>query len=108
MLSEVPFLIVFFLVGFVFMESGSNTDATLSKWKLVTKVVKGVVTNPIIFMTFLGIIANLIFNGNVPVFLDGFCTSLGNAFSASALFLLGLKMAGKSDKPMRVRRHIKS
>ena len=43
-------------------------------------------------MTFLGIIGNFAFSGHLPEFIDGFLNSLGDAFSASALFLLGVNM----------------
>ena len=37
----------------------------------------GVVTNPIVFMTALGIIANFIFKQKVPSYLDNILTVLG-------------------------------
>ena len=43
-------------------------------------------------MTFLGIIGNFAFSGHLPEVIDGFLNSLGDAFSASALFLLGVNM----------------
>ena len=43
-------------------------------------------------MTFLGIIGNFAFGGHLPEVIDGFLNSLGDAFSASALFLLGVNM----------------
>jgi hypothetical protein len=47
------------------------------------------VTNPLIFMTVLGILGNLGFHHVMPSVIHGFLGTLGSAFSASALFLLG-------------------
>ena len=85
-------LVILNPVGFVLMELGKHQENEITKWKKVKNVVKGVSTNPIIFMTVLGVIGNFIFKGELPNIMDGFLTSLGNAFSACALFLLGLKM----------------
>jgi hypothetical protein len=52
-------------------------------------VVRGIVTNPLIFMTVLGILGNLGFHHVMPSVIHGFLGTLGSAFSASALFLLG-------------------
>ena len=46
-------------------------------------------TNPLIFMTVLGILGNLGFHHVMPSVIHGFLGTLGSAFSASALFLLG-------------------
>lgn len=49
-------------------------------------------------MTVLGIVGNLIFSHSVPHMLAATLEVFGNAFSASALFLLGLMMVGKVHK----------
>nr|KAG5690041.1 hypothetical protein BaRGS_009848 [Batillaria attramentaria] len=46
-------------------------------------------------MTAIGIAGNFIFHQKVPSILDDILEVLGNAFSASALFYLGLSMVGK-------------
>ena len=98
-------LVILNPVGFVFMEIGKQqqqNNANTSKMTLIFNVIKGVCTNPIIFMTVLGIVGNFIFGGKLPEVIDGFLKSLGGAFSASALFLLGLNMVGSSVKKRRV------
>ena len=84
------------------MELGKYQENDVSKWGRIKKVIKGVATNPIIFMTVLGVIGNFIFMGQLPMIIDGFLSSLGNAFSACALFLLGLKMVSKSNNNFSV------
>ncbi|KAI4454822.1 dep domain protein [Holotrichia oblita] len=74
---------------------GGNSTLSGKRCKLVISVSKSIFLNPIIFMTLLGIIGNLIFNHTVPIYLSEILKALGSAFSASALFLLGLRMVGK-------------
>ncbi len=91
-------LVILNPIGFVFLEIGKQEgDESTSKWKTLANVSKGVATNPIIFMTVLGVIGNFVLQGHLPAFADGFLTNLGNAFSASALFLLGLRMVSRND-----------
>lgn len=100
-------LVILNPIGFVFMEIGKNrselaSDATLqnqprSKWLLTVKVFLSIAKNPIIFMTVFGIVGNLLFHGSMPAILHSFLSTLGSAFSASALFLLGLRMVGQSS-----------
>jgi len=91
-------LVILNPIGFVFMEIGkqqeqaAGTNLNNSKWVLVKSVIKGICTNAVIVMTFLGIIGNFAFSGHLPEVIDGFLNSLGDAFSASALFLLGVNM----------------
>ncbi|XP_048753740.2 integral membrane protein GPR155-like isoform X3 [Ostrea edulis] len=58
-------------------------------------VAKGVITNPIVFMTFIGIIGNFVFQRNIPDFLSDILDVFGDAYAASALFCLGLSLVGK-------------
>lgn len=86
-------------IGFILLEIGKRrVEEHTSFRNMVYSVVKGVVLNPVLFMTVLGIIGNLIFKHNVPHMLAAILEILGNAFSASALFLLGLMMVGKIHK----------
>ncbi|XP_021378786.1 integral membrane protein GPR155-like, partial [Mizuhopecten yessoensis] len=62
---------------------------------VVMHVIKGVISNPIVFMTIIGIIGNFVFKHELPAVLDGLLTTLGDAFSATALFYLGLSLVGK-------------
>ncbi|CAG5108878.1 Similar to GPR155: Integral membrane protein GPR155 (Homo sapiens) [Cotesia congregata] len=83
-------------IGFILLEIGKRrTGSQQSGWKLVGSVVKGIGLNPILFMTVLGIIGNFIFSHQIPKILSVILEVFGNAFSASALFLLGLMMVGK-------------
>ncbi|KAL8621302.1 hypothetical protein ACOMHN_008127 [Nucella lapillus] len=61
----------------------------------VVQVVKGVFCNPIVFMTAIGLLGNLALSHSVPILLDNILALLGQAFSGSALFYLGLSMVGK-------------
>ncbi|TGZ48314.1 Uncharacterized protein DBV15_08645 [Temnothorax longispinosus] len=86
-------------IGFILLEINKRrVEEHTSCRDMVYSIVKGVVLNPVLFMTVLGIIGNLIFKHNVPHLLAAILEVLGNAFSASALFLLGLMMVGKIHK----------
>lgn len=86
-------------IGFVFLEIGKRrTGEAQSRWSLVASVAKGIASNPILFMTVLGIIGNFIFGYHVPIILSEFLKEFGDAFPACALFLLGLMMVGKVHK----------
>ncbi|KAK3108918.1 hypothetical protein FSP39_018620 [Pinctada imbricata] len=63
--------------------------------KLLLHVIKGVVTNPIVFMTMIGLVGNFIFSQKIPHILSDILSVFGNAFNAAALFYLGLSMVGK-------------
>ncbi|XP_011168047.1 integral membrane protein GPR155 [Solenopsis invicta] len=86
-------------IGFILLEIGKRrVEEHTNLRDMVYSVVKGVVLNPVLFMTVLGIVGNLIFNHSVPHLLAAIIEVFGNAFSASALFLLGLMMVGKIHK----------
>lgn len=86
-------------IGFVLLEIGKRRVEEHTNCRdMVYSIVKGVVLNPVLFMTVLGIVGNLIFSHNVPRLLAAILEVLGNAFSASALFLLGSMMVGKIHK----------
>ncbi|XP_074030113.1 integral membrane protein GPR155 homolog anchor isoform X2 [Leptinotarsa decemlineata] len=76
----------------------SSPEARGGRCKMVVSVAKGVFLNPIVFMTLLGVLGNIIFRHKIPLFFGGTLQVLGSAFSASALFLLGLRMVGKVHK----------
>ncbi|KAK7474300.1 hypothetical protein BaRGS_00034435, partial [Batillaria attramentaria] len=77
------------------MAQGGGSVAPPTMGKAALQVAKGVLLNPIVFMTAIGIAGNFIFHQKVPSILDDILEVLGNAFSASALFYLGLSMVGK-------------
>lgn len=86
-------------IGFVLLEIGKRrAEENVPCWSMVFSVMKGVALNPVLFMTILGIVGNLIFSHVIPLCLAAILEVLGNAFSASALFLLGLMMVGKVHK----------
>ena len=63
--------------------------------KLVKITVWSMLTNPIVFMTLIGIAFNFILHQKIPFFIEPILTSLSNTFSALALFFLGYTMVGK-------------
>ncbi|XP_064647702.1 lysosomal cholesterol signaling protein-like isoform X2 [Lineus longissimus] len=84
-------------IGFVLLEiqKRRTSEHHDGGCKVLWHVVKGVITNPIVFMTVIGIIGNFAFSQKVPVVLDGILTLLANSFSSCALFYLGLSLVGK-------------
>lgn len=84
-------------IGFVLLEIGKSqaTPGRQSNLKIARKVVLGILKNPLITMTILGIVGNLLFHGSMPSVIHDFMATLGSAFSSSALFLLGLRMVGQ-------------
>ncbi|CAH1408234.1 unnamed protein product [Nezara viridula] len=81
-------------LGFILMELGQRKGEGTSTLKVATSVLTNIVTNPVVFMTTLGIIGNLVFNHNLPTVLQSLLSVFGSAFTATALFLLGLRMVG--------------
>lgn len=81
-------------LGFVLMELGQRKGEGTSTLKVATSVITNIVTNPVVFMTALGIVGNLVFNHNLPTVLQSLLNVFGSAFTATALFLLGLRMVG--------------
>ncbi|KAI5645450.1 membrane transport protein domain-containing protein [Phthorimaea operculella] len=67
----------------------------VSKLKLVKQIFKGIVYNPVLAMTVLGILGNILFKHKLSIYIEGLLQVFGDAFSASALFLLGLRMVGQ-------------
>ena len=63
--------------------------------RMVARVVLGAVANPIVFMTLLGLIFNLAFQGHAPAWIANVLQSLKSSYGATALFLLGLTMVDR-------------
>uniref|UniRef100_A0A2I3LN41 G protein-coupled receptor 155 n=1 Tax=Papio anubis TaxID=9555 RepID=A0A2I3LN41_PAPAN len=85
-------------IGFIFCEIQKWKDtqnASQNKVKIVGLGLLRVLQNPIVFMVFIGIAFNFILDRKVPVYVENFLDGLGNSFSGSALFYLGLTMVGK-------------
>ncbi|XP_011502074.1 PREDICTED: integral membrane protein GPR155 [Ceratosolen solmsi marchali] len=90
-------------IGFVFLEiakrhQGAVNNLESNNIDMFKAIVKGIAFNPVLLMTFLGILGNIIFNHNLPTMIQVLLEVFGNAFSATALFLLGLMMVGKIHK----------
>ncbi|CAI8038773.1 Integral membrane protein GPR155, partial [Geodia barretti] len=106
-------LVIINPVGFLMMEYWKQSHKKPISFRYVPKLLfntlKGVVLNPIVFMTATGIVYNLVvhfgvFHGressqrNIPHWLGGFLTTLGNAYAACALLQIGIFMVGKVKK----------
>ena len=91
-------------IGFAFLEYQKANDHQaddnnkISFKKIVWTTVKGVITNPLVFMIIFGIAFNFIFKQHLPSILEGFFGSLSSAFGATALFFLGWKLGCQQNK----------
>lgn len=63
-----------------------------SKKALMLEALKSIVFNPILFMTVFGVIGGFLLQDGLPVIISGVLDIFGKSFSATALFLLGLRM----------------
>ncbi|XP_050352067.1 integral membrane protein GPR155 isoform X2 [Nymphalis io] len=67
----------------------------LQKLKMLLQLCKGIIFNPVLVMTILGIMGNIVFQHQLSVYIEGLLEVFGQSFSAAALFLLGLRMVGQ-------------
>ena len=88
-------LVILNPIGFMILEANKESGEKTSILKTLSMVMKGLMMNPIIVMTILGLIANFIFGGQPPRILELLLSKLGAAFSSVAPFTLGLGMVGK-------------
>lgn len=58
---------------------------------LILEALKSIILNPILFMTVFGVIGGFLM-GELPPMISGVLDIFGKSFSATALFLLGLRM----------------
>ncbi|XP_066917308.1 lysosomal cholesterol signaling protein-like isoform X2 [Clytia hemisphaerica] len=85
-------------IGFALLEYQKAKDYQIESGKkssigrIMWTTVKGVITNPLVFMIVFAIIFNFIFHSKLPPVIDGLFTSFSNAFGATALFYLGWKL----------------
>ncbi|XP_075238651.1 integral membrane protein GPR155 homolog anchor [Lycorma delicatula] len=92
--------------GFILMELGRNRalsdsfDGTRTGGclRIVKTISWNIITNPVFFMTALGLAGNFIFQSYVPPVLSVLLDVFAQAFPAAALFLLGLRMVGKVQR----------
>lgn len=90
-------------IGFVFLEiakrrQGEENRPRGTNMDMFKAITKGIALNPVLLMTVLGILGNIVFSHNLPIMFRVVLDVFGNAFSATALFLLGLMMVGKIHK----------
>lgn len=52
-------------------DASPNEPKRICKLKMVKQIVKGIAFNPILVMTILGIIGNLIFKHKIPIYIEG-------------------------------------
>lgn len=67
----------------------------LSTWTLTKKTVLATISNPIVFMTMIGLASSFLLKRQIPALIDPILLALSNTFSAIALFYLGFTMVGK-------------
>ncbi|XP_068618309.1 lysosomal cholesterol signaling protein isoform X2 [Battus philenor] len=77
------------------LESVQIQKKYITKIKMLLQIFKGIVLNPILVMTVLGIIGNIIFKHKLSIYIEGLLEVYGQSFTAAALFLLGLRMVGQ-------------
>lgn len=89
-------------IGFILMEIGKYNaiqDRNMNinnQLQMIMGVIGNIVSNPIVFMTTLGILANYVLDHNPPALLESVLNVFGDAFTGTALMLLGLRMVGRS------------
>lgn len=66
-----------------------------NKFSLIKSTLWSTISNPIVFMTLIGLISNLILGQKIPRLIEPILTSVANSFSALALFYLGYTMVGR-------------
>ncbi|XP_059478612.1 integral membrane protein GPR155 isoform X2 [Neocloeon triangulifer] len=94
-------LVILNPLGFVLMELGKRRESEgqpVGGCRLAAAVIKSIALNPVVLMTGLGMLGNILFHHQLPTCIYGVLKVLGSAFSATALFLLGLRMVGKVHK----------
>ena len=86
-------------IGLILMEIQkqieNNKTGQRNGSRIFFSVVKQIFKNPILIMTIAGIVWNLTCGPSLPVLILPFFKVLSGAFSATALFLLGLNMVGR-------------
>ena len=72
-----------------------STSVNFSNKEILKATLWSTIQNPIVFMTFVGIIANFILKQHIPALVKPILDVLADSFSALALFYLGFTMVGK-------------
>jgi hypothetical protein len=90
-----PISILILILGLVLLELGRDKKKKEGPLATTLTVLRGLLTNPVVAMTILGVLGNFAFSSAPPPHLVKFLSALGAAFTALAPFSLGLSMAGK-------------
>ena len=85
-----------------FHKNAKEKGSKPSKLKIMCTAVKGVISNPLVFMVIMGIVFNFVLNGTKSLtgfdrhhwFLSPFLSVVGNSFGATSLFYLGFNLVG--------------
>ena len=96
-------------IGFLMLEfqkSANEREKTNSNLNILWKAVKGVITNPLVFMVILGLVFHFVLNYTKEYtgfdrnhwFLSPFLSVIGSSFGATALFYLGLTLVGRTKE----------
>lgn len=72
----------------------SETNFQLVR-KTLLSTIKGVVTNPLVFMIVVGVVFNFIFHQKIPMLFSIFLNNIAQSFGAIALFYLGWSLGSK-------------
>jgi len=100
-------LLVLNPIGFVLLElsrekangkAGGGNDKRITAVHTLLKVSKGLVINPVIVMSILGVLANVLFSSKPPATITLFLKPIGATFTCLAPFSLGLSMV----KPLKL------
>jgi hypothetical protein len=82
--------------GFALLEyqkaKNNEGDKMVNFKQIFLMTIKGVITNPLVFMIVFGIAFNFILEQQTPIILQQLFDSLSSAFGATALFFLGWKL----------------
>merc|ERR1719391_92820 len=87
-------LLVLNPIGFILLEIGRG-EKEKDVFSTIRSVIWGLITNPVVTMTLLGVLGNFAFSSSPPPTITKFLSALGAAFTALAPFSLGLSMVGK-------------
>jgi hypothetical protein len=79
-------------------DAGSRRKILKGKAMVVIRTISSIFMNPILMMTLLGVLGGFVFSNGLPVFISSILRVLGNSFAGCALFLLGVRMVGKSSQ----------
>ncbi|CAF4515639.1 unnamed protein product [Rotaria socialis] len=98
-------LVILNPIGFFLIEIQKRIDdqrksrgKTWNKFQLISAVFRNISRNPIVIFTLLGVIFNQIFKQHLPHIIEYTLRPITQSFTGTALFYLGLTMAGKLNR----------